>query len=370
MDFASVVTADHRGGTRADAEPGSEPPRDPSIERGVSASSDADVPAPPPPAVVDAGAHTRRTVRRVLLFLGAGMVGVVLMLTGLVWDAVIHARDPAAAHAEASVFSLNNPAHQVLLLGGALAVAGLTAGTARALALSAGRRLASPRTAAVLVVVTVVGAAVTGGVVRWASTAQLPVATGPLAPSPGPDTHGIGIVNSHAPGPCRPTKAEKDGAAKLIADTEAGTAKYRNFAAALADGYVGPANPTATEHYSNIPYTVDGRVLDPARPEALMYTPTAKGMVLVGVMYLMNVPGEFGPEPGGCLTRWHVHANLCFSGATFEPVSQLQEPGDTCAAGTFRYIPPPALHVWFVDVPGGRFAPEVDAQYLAKRLGP
>jgi hypothetical protein len=322
------------------------------------------------PAGPGAGRETPKTVRRVLLFLGVGMVGVALMLVGLVWDAVIHARDPAAGHAEGSVFSLNNPAHQVLLLGGALAVAGLTAGTARALALSTGRRLASPRTAAILVIATVVGGAVTGGVVRWASTAELPVATGPLAPNPGPDTHGIGIVNSHAPGPCRPTKADKDGAAKLIADTEAGTAKYRNFAAALADGYTGPASPTVTEHYSNIPYTVDGRVLDPTRPEALMYTPTAKGMVLVGVMYLMNVPGEFGPEPGGCLTRWHVHANLCFSSTTFQPVSEVQEPGDTCAAGSFRYIPPPALHVWFVDVPGGRFAPEVDAQYLARKLGP
>jgi hypothetical protein len=100
-----------------------------------------------------------------------------------------------------------------------------------------------------------------------------------------------------------------------------------------------------------------------------MYTPTAKGMVLVGVMYLMNVPGEFGPEPGGCLTRWHVHANVCFN-AAFQAVSELQAPGEACPDGAFRYVPPPALHVWFLDVPGGRFAPEVDAKFLAKAVGP
>jgi hypothetical protein len=363
----SAVAGGRRSGETADGHAASVPAGDDRDDAGVGLPEELDRYEP---AAADEHGATPHTVRRVLLFLGAGMVGVALMLGGLIWDAVIHARDPVAGHAEGSVFSLSNPAHQLLLLGGAIAVAGLTAGTAGALSLSAGRRLASPRTAAILVTVTVLGAAVTGGVVRWASTAELPVATGPLAPNPGPDTHGVGIVNSHAPGPCRPTKAEKDGAAKLIADTEAGTAKYKNFAAALADGYTGPANPTDTEHYSNIPYTLDGRVLDPTKPEALMYTPTAKGMVLVGVMYLMNVPGEFGPEPGGCLTRWHVHANLCFSATTFQPVSQVEGPAGTCPTGSFRYIPPPALHVWFLDVPGGRFAPEVDSQYLAKKLGP
>jgi len=33
-------------------------------------------------------------------------------------------------------------------------------------------------------------------------------------------------------------------------------------------------------------------------------------------------------------------------------------------------VPPAALHVWFVDVLGGRFASDVDAGYLAAKLGP
>jgi hypothetical protein len=318
---------------------------------------------PPPPSRPFPG-----VVRQVLRYLALGLVGVVVMLGGLVWDAVRHAGDPSLAHTEGSLFTLSSPPHVALVGGAALAVAGLTLATVRALPLSAGRRLSSPRTGMVLVMAVVVLVAGAIGAARWASGAQLPIATGPLAPA-NPEHHGIGIVDSHAPGPCRPTQADKDGAARLITATEEGTAKYRSFAAAIADGYVGPANPTVTEHYFNIPYTLDGRVLDMNRPESLMYTPTSHGMVLVGAMFFTNIPGEFGPEPGGCLTRWHVHANLCYSSVTFAVVGTVQEPGDTCPAGQYRYIPPPALHVWFYDVPGGRFAPEVDPAYLAKKLG-
>jgi hypothetical protein len=140
----------------------------------------------------------------------------------------------------------------------------------------------------------------------------------------------------------------------------------------VADGYVGPTSPIppgATEHYSSAANVLDGKVLDPTRPESLLYTFTSRGPVLVGVMYLTNLPGEFGPEIGGCLTRWHVHTNVCWSMATFQPVNQLAA-GETCATGTFPYIPPPALHVWLVDVPGGRFAAEVEAGALVRAAGP
>jgi hypothetical protein len=86
---------------------------------------------------------------------------------------------------------------------------------------------------------------------------------------------------------------------------------------------------------------------------------------LIGVMYLTNHPGEFGPEVGGCLTRWHVHTNVCWSVTTLQPVREL-EPGETCGTDTFLYIPPPALHVWLADVPGGRFAAEVEADALLR----
>lgn len=334
-------------------------------------SAPADSPpeeAPPAPAA-PAWRPFPTLIRGLLRYLGAALAGVIVVLAGLVWDAISHARNPDAAHAEGTLFTVSNPAHVLLLVGGAVMTAGLTAASVRSLTLSGGRRLSHPRTATTLVCAVLVMVAGTAGVLQWASSAtELPLARGPLAPAAGPEAHGIGIVNSHEDGECRPTAAQREAAAKLVADTETATAKYRNFAAAEADGFVGPSNPTLTEHYAKVVHTQDGKVLDPHRPEALMYTPSPRGMVLVGVMYLMNVPGEFGPEPGGCLTRWHVHANVCFSAATFAPTSQLKA-GETCPPGEFRYIPPPALHVWFLDVPGGRFAAEVDAAYLAKTVG-
>jgi hypothetical protein len=292
------------------------------------------------------------------------------MVTGLLWDAVLHGRDPAAGHAESTVFTLANPAHAVLLGGGALAIVGLVGGMARVLSLSGSRWLSSQGTRVVLVMGVVVLLATTGGVLQWSAKAQVPIATGPLAPKAGPESHGVGIVNAHAAGECRPTAAQKEAAARLIADTEAGTAKYKSLAVAVADGYAGVAQPTVTEHYTKAALTSDGRMLDTQRPESLIYTPTARGPVLVGAMYFTNVPGEFGPEPGGCLTRWHIHENLCFSTATWQIATVLEKVGDPCPAGQMRLVPPAALHVWFVDVPGGRFAAEVDPGYLAMAVGP
>jgi hypothetical protein len=78
-------------------------------------------------------------------------------------------------------------------------------------------------------------------------------------------------------------------------------------------------------------------VLDPARPEGLLYGRTDHhGLVLIGAFYLME-PGEHGPQPGGCLTTWHTH-----NGNGIE-----------------------MLHVWTVDMPGGPFANEWDPAYIA-----
>lgn len=306
-------------------------------------------------------------VRAMTRMVSVGLIGVVLMLVGLTWDTASHARDPDPSHGEKTFLTFANPAHALLLVGGVLAFVGLTGALIRALSLSGGRRLSSPRTGTIIVLVSILTVMGSAGAVRWASSLQPPIATGPLAPSTGPDVHNIGIVSSHAPGPCRPTSSQKAAAAKLVSDTEVATAKYRNLAAAVADGFQGPAL-TSTQHYLNVPNMQDGRVLDPTRPESLIYTASPHGPVLVGVMYVMNYPGEFGPEPGGCLTRWHVHTNVCqdpLQGVLIE----VKDTPIVCPPGTIRYIPPPLLHVWFLDVPGGRFAAEVTDEVLAKKVG-
>ncbi len=187
-----------------------------------------------------------------------------------------------------------------------------------------------------------------------------------------PGTAAAGLVDDHGEeaADCRPTRAEREAGARLINDTRAGAARFQSIATAAVEGYRSAFNPPVqTDHYVNFGYATDGKVLDPAHPEALMYTLTSRGPVLVGVMYLTNKSGDPGPEVGGCLTRWHVHDNLCFAPDTMAISGFTSAPGQ-CAPGLVHLVPPAALHVWFFDVPGGPFATEIDAPYLASRLGP
>ncbi len=72
-------------------------------------------------------------------------------------------------------------------------------------------------------------------------------------------------------------------------------------------------------------------------------------------MYL-SYPGGPAPTPGGCLTQWHVHTNLCIETGSLFVVGQLTASHPTCPAGSSNRRTPPILHVWFVPLPGGPLA--------------
>jgi hypothetical protein len=81
--------------------------------------------------------------KRLGLFLGLGFGGVVLLLTGLAWDALAHANDPGLAGRE-GIFTLRNPGHVLLGLGIGLVLVSLIGGCETLLASSAGGRWARP----------------------------------------------------------------------------------------------------------------------------------------------------------------------------------------------------------------------------------
>ena len=149
-----------------------------------------------------------------------------------------------------------------------------------------------------------------------------------------------------------PTGAQMEAAMQLVQTTSSAVAKYKDLNVAKTDGYV-PITDTRypVVHYLNYSYMQSKYVLDPDHVQSLVYAFTPFGPVLVAAMYLMPSVGEKGPMPGGCLTQWHAHTNLC-TGGPAGTISGFSTDG-TCPVGENPLLTPEMMHVWQVPVPGG-----------------
>jgi hypothetical protein len=149
-----------------------------------------------------------------------------------------------------------------------------------------------------------------------------------------------------------PTGAQVDAAMQLVQTTSSAVSKFKDLNVAKADGYV-PITDTRypVVHYLNFSYMRGQDVLDPNHVQSLVYAFTPYGPVLVAAMYLMPSISDKGPMPGGCLTQWHAHTNLCTGGPT-GAISGFST-GGVCPAGESPLMTPEMLHVWQVGVPGG-----------------
>jgi len=167
---------------------------------------------------------------------------------------------------------------------------------------------------------------------------------------------------SSAPCVATPTAQQQRAAVTLVDTSWKDSEKYQSLAAAKAAGYR-PITPTGAPvvHYLNPSYyratLTGGSVLDTTDPQSLVYANTPKGAVLVAAMYITS-PGGPTPQPGGCLTQWHVHTNLCLTSG-LGVVGAVGPGRPTCPAGSENRVTPPMIHVWFVPIPGGPTA--VDA---------
>ena len=99
-----------------------------------------------------------------------------------------------------------------------------------------------------------------------------------------------------------------------------------------------------------------------------MYASTDRGPVLVAAIYLMNRSGEPGRAVGGCLTRWHVHDDLCSANPAKGLITGLRPEGGACPRGQVPWAAPPMLHTWLIDVPGGPFAAHGLASEVFRQL--
>ncbi|MGH9039342.1 MAG: hypothetical protein ACRDZ3_03840, partial [Acidimicrobiia bacterium] len=108
--------------------------------------------------------------KRLGLFLALGLFGVVLLLLGLTWDAVLHAADPTLAGRE-GLFATDNPGHVLLGSGMAAVVIGLLGSVATALATSGSGWLARPAVRHAFVAGSVALVVTSAGVTSWSATA-------------------------------------------------------------------------------------------------------------------------------------------------------------------------------------------------------
>ncbi len=94
------------------------------------------------------------------------------------------------------------------------------------------------------------------------------------------------IANHH------PTVAQRQAADTLAAATKKAMARYATLDAAVAAGYVVPKPGRGTDvHMEHKTFKNDGRILDPQRPEMLVYAIEGGRATLLGVVFVMQEAG-------------------------------------------------------------------------------
>jgi hypothetical protein len=132
--------------------------------------------------------------------------------------------------------------------------------------------------------------------------------------TPGQHAHS---AHMHMTAP-RPQTAEDAARAKEIVDQlRAGIDKYRNYHAALADGYkiFLPNLKQPEYHFTNyMNGFLEAFTFEPSRPTSLLYRKTATGYDLVGAMYTMPkraTEDQLNERIPLSIATWHLHTNLC-----------------------------------------------------------
>jgi hypothetical protein len=163
-----------------------------------------------------------------------------------------------------------------------------------------------------------------------------------------------------------PTPEEVDAANRLLQTTRAASARFADYNAALAAGYrVDGPSGGPVRHLTNKAYQDDGRVLDPERPEQLVFAVEGQRKLLLGVVYQMERAGEPRPAIGGPITAWHAH-NICL--ALTPPGFGIVSPFGSCPIGAVALTSVEMMHVWVVDNPAGPFAQDIDHAWVRKLL--
>jgi hypothetical protein len=153
------------------------------------------------------------------------------------------------------------------------------------------------------------------------------------------------------------TPQQQAAAEQLVVLTIARLPQWADQKVAFAHGFTSIGDGfTGIEHLINKAYMTDNTVLNPDRPESLVYDTKNGKHTLVAAMYMVapGTPLSAVPDVGGALVQWHIHDNLCYS-----PEGQVRGVTDAtgaCPAGLVKPVPTPMVHVWITPHRCGPFA--------------
>ncbi len=113
------------------------------------------------------------------------------------------------------------------------------------------------------------------------------------------------------------TPADLQRANEIVTQLRAGIEKYKDYHAALDDGFkiFLPNLPQSEYHFTSYRNGfLESLTFDPARPTSLLYKKTATGYDLVGAMYTMPkraTDDQLNARVPLSVAMWHLHTNLC-----------------------------------------------------------
>ncbi|MEO9255356.1 MAG: hypothetical protein ABI305_07455, partial [Tepidiformaceae bacterium] len=166
----------------------------------------------------------------------------------------------------------------------------------------------------------------------------------------------LGESSAHTHGTEVPiTEAQLTAANSFITQVKATVAPFEDIRAGMAAGYVQLTQdlPGIAAHFVNVKYLTDGIIMDPTKPEFLLYTKRLDGnWRLVGTMFYDEKAGDTAPSFFGPLDVWHLHEDLCFTGPSVRVVATAAD----CKGGNFVAKTAWQLHVWTAPGSAGVFS--------------
>jgi hypothetical protein len=113
------------------------------------------------------------------------------------------------------------------------------------------------------------------------------------------------------------TPADVERANEIVTQLRSGIEKYKDYHAALDDGFKIFLPNLQQPEYHFTSYRngfLESLTFDPARPTSLLYKKTATGYELVGAMYTMPkraTEDQLNARVPLSVAMWHLHTNLC-----------------------------------------------------------